>query len=76
MHEFFVENLRNSARNRRAGPMRQFCPGQLDSTRSPGLSKRATTNRWKFISASIEPPEKISAAGSRTDAIRQISEKK
>ena len=31
MHEFFFENLRNPARNRRAGLMRQFCPGQLDS---------------------------------------------
>jgi hypothetical protein len=27
-------------------------------------------------SASIEPPEQISAAAHRTDAIRQISEKK
>jgi hypothetical protein len=32
MHEFFSENLRNPARNRRAGLMRQFCPSQLDST--------------------------------------------
>jgi hypothetical protein len=31
MHEFFPENLRNPARNRRAGLMRQFRSGQLDS---------------------------------------------
>jgi hypothetical protein len=31
MHELFLENLRNPARNRRAGLMRQFCPGQLYS---------------------------------------------
>ena len=29
---FFFENLRNPARSRRAGLMRQFCPSQLDST--------------------------------------------
>ena len=32
MHEFFFKKLRNPARDRRAGAMRQFCPGQLDST--------------------------------------------
>ena len=32
----FFENLRNPARNRRAGLMRQFCSGQLDS--SPHIS--------------------------------------
>jgi hypothetical protein len=32
MHEFFFENLRNPAHNRRAGLMRQFSFGQLDST--------------------------------------------
>jgi hypothetical protein len=31
MHKKFFENLRNPARNRRAGLMRQFCLGQLDS---------------------------------------------
>ena len=31
MHEFFFENLRNPAHNRRAGLMRQFRSGQLDS---------------------------------------------
>ena len=31
MHEFFFENLRNPARSRRAGLMRQFRSGQLDS---------------------------------------------
>ena len=31
MHEFFLENLRNPARNRRADLMRQFWSGQLDS---------------------------------------------
>jgi hypothetical protein len=31
--KFFPENLRNPARSRRAGLMRQFCPGQLDSTK-------------------------------------------
>ena len=31
MHEFFFENLRNPARNRRAGLMHQFRSGQLDS---------------------------------------------
>jgi hypothetical protein len=31
MHNFPPENLRNPARNRRAGLMRQFRPGQLDS---------------------------------------------
>jgi hypothetical protein len=31
MREFFFENLRNPARNRRAGLMRQFRPGQLYS---------------------------------------------
>jgi hypothetical protein len=29
---FFFENLRNPARDRRAGLMRQFCSGQLDSS--------------------------------------------
>jgi hypothetical protein len=32
MHKFFPENLRNPARTRRAGAMRQFLSGQLDST--------------------------------------------
>jgi hypothetical protein len=32
MHEFFPKNLRNPARNRRAGLMRQFSSGQLDSS--------------------------------------------
>jgi hypothetical protein len=32
MHKFFPENLRNPARSRRAGLMRQFRFGQLDST--------------------------------------------
>ena len=32
MHDFPPENLRNPARNRRAGLMRQFRSGQLDST--------------------------------------------
>ena len=31
MHEFFSENLRNPAHNRRAGLMRQFSSGQLYS---------------------------------------------
>jgi hypothetical protein len=31
MHEIFPENLRNPAQHRRAGLMRQFRPGQLDS---------------------------------------------
>ena len=31
MHEFFPENLRNPARSRRAGLMRQFRSGQLYS---------------------------------------------
>ena len=31
MHEFFFENLRNPARSRRAGLMRQFHSGQLNS---------------------------------------------
>jgi hypothetical protein len=31
MHEIFFEHLRNPARYRRAGAMRQFHPGQLDS---------------------------------------------
>jgi hypothetical protein len=34
MHNFFLENLRNPARGCRAGAMRQFCPGQLDSTQT------------------------------------------
>jgi hypothetical protein len=29
--KFVFENLRNPARDRRAGLMRHFCPGQLDS---------------------------------------------
>jgi hypothetical protein len=33
MHEFIFENLRNPARGRRAGAMRQFRSGQLDSTK-------------------------------------------
>jgi hypothetical protein len=33
MHEIFFENLRNPARNRRAGLMRQFRFRQLDSTK-------------------------------------------
>ena len=33
MDEFFPENLRNPARNRRAGLMRQFRSSQLDSSR-------------------------------------------
>jgi hypothetical protein len=32
MHEFFFENLRNPARSRRAGLMRQFRSSQLDSS--------------------------------------------
>ena len=32
MHEFFPENLRNPARSRRAGLMRQFRPGQVYSS--------------------------------------------
>jgi hypothetical protein len=32
MHEFFFENLRNPARIRRAGLMRQFRPDQVYST--------------------------------------------
>ena len=32
MHEFFFENLRNPVRNRRAGLMRQFRSGLLDSS--------------------------------------------
>jgi hypothetical protein len=32
MHEFVFENLRNPARNRRAGLMRQFPSNQLDSS--------------------------------------------
>ena len=35
MHEIFFENLRNPARDRRAGAMRQFPTGQLESTRVP-----------------------------------------
>ena len=31
MHDFFFENLRNPAHNRRAGLMRQFSSGQLYS---------------------------------------------
>jgi hypothetical protein len=31
MHEFSPKKLRNPARNRRAGLMRQFRSGQLDS---------------------------------------------
>jgi hypothetical protein len=31
MHEFFFENLRNPARSRRAGLMRQFHSSQLNS---------------------------------------------
>ena len=31
MHEFFFENLRNPAHNRRAGLMRQFPTGQVYS---------------------------------------------
>ena len=33
MHELFFENLRNPARARRAGLMRQFRSGQLNSTK-------------------------------------------
>jgi hypothetical protein len=32
MHEIVSENLRNPARDRRAGAMRQFPSGQLDSS--------------------------------------------
>jgi hypothetical protein len=32
MHDFFFENLRNPAHNRRAGLMRQFSSGQLYSS--------------------------------------------
>ena len=32
MHEFFSENLRNPARGRRAGAMRQFPTGQVYSS--------------------------------------------
>jgi hypothetical protein len=35
MHEFFPEKLRNPARMRRAGLMRQFSSGQLDSSNFP-----------------------------------------
>jgi hypothetical protein len=33
MHELFFRKLRNPARNRRAGLMRQFCPDQVYSKR-------------------------------------------
>ena len=33
MHEFFPENLRNPARSRRAGLMRQFPTGQVYSSK-------------------------------------------
>jgi hypothetical protein len=32
MHEFGFKNLRNPARDRCAGLMRQFCPNQVSST--------------------------------------------
>jgi hypothetical protein len=35
MHKFFSENLRNPARSRRAGLMRQFRTGQVYSTVRP-----------------------------------------
>ena len=39
LHDFFFfENLRNPARNRRAGLMRQFRSGQLDSTTSSTIT--------------------------------------
>jgi hypothetical protein len=38
MHEIFFEKLRNPARSRRAGLMRQFRSGQLDSTDTPMLA--------------------------------------
>jgi hypothetical protein len=33
MHEFFSEKIRNPAHNRRAGLMRQFRSGRLDSSK-------------------------------------------
>ena len=37
MHDFFLENLRNPTRDRRACVMRQFSSGQLDSTTAVDL---------------------------------------
>jgi hypothetical protein len=40
MHEFFPENLRNPAHNRRAGLMRQFRPNQVYSNITAQLCKK------------------------------------
>jgi hypothetical protein len=44
MHEFFHENVRNPAHNRRAGLMRQFSSGQLYSTPKPTVLDRTSKN--------------------------------
>jgi hypothetical protein len=47
MHEIFFENLRNPACSRRAGLMRQFRSGQLDSTKfsTKGLGPEREVDR-------------------------------
>jgi hypothetical protein len=42
---FFPENLRNPARNRRAGLMRQFRSGQLYSTKNSSTAQIARRGR-------------------------------
>jgi hypothetical protein len=64
MHEFFFENLRNPARNRRAGLMRQFRPGQVYSRtgfyRNPKKKffflKKGTKGEKKQIGATDRTP--------------------
>jgi hypothetical protein len=62
MHEFFFENLRNPARNRPAGLMRQFRSDQFDSTQDMVLSTSAAAaaacmpvHACRFMHAAVHP---------------------
>jgi hypothetical protein len=55
VHEFFFENLRNPARIRRAGVMRQFPSGQLDSNLNLNLVGRTWNARTAVLRAEDEP---------------------
>jgi hypothetical protein len=61
MHEIFFENLRNPARNRPAGLMRQFRSDQLDSTQDTMSAAAAAAaacipvHACRFMHAAVHP---------------------
>ena len=61
MHEFFFENLRNPARIRCAGLMRQFRPGQVYS-RSTNFSTAVLPDR-QLHAVPVNRPHVSTAAG-------------